>query len=91
MEKKCKRERIDRIRKRIKEDMQEKTKCRTIQNDKWERKQYIKRCESNTIKDSMKIRLHMWNTKCNYNRNESDTICPFCRTEKDTTEHILVS
>ena len=54
---------IDGIRKRMKKDMQEKTKCCTIQNDKWERKQYIKKCEINTIKDVMKIRLHMWNTK----------------------------
>ena len=43
----------------MKEDMPEKAKCSTIQNDKWERKQYIKKCKSNTIKDIMKIRLHM--------------------------------
>ena len=42
-------------------------------DEKWERKQYIKKCESNTIKDVIKIRLHMWNTKCNYKRNESQT------------------
>ena len=41
--------------------------------------------ESNTIKDVMKIRLHMWNTKSNYKRNDSDT-SPLCRTE-GTTEH----
>ena len=52
--------------------------------------QYIKKCESNTIKDIMKIRLHMWNTKWNYKRKKSDT-CPLCRTEEDTTEHIMVS
>ena len=40
--KKVKRKAIQRIRKRMKEDMQEKTECSTIQNDKWERKQYIK-------------------------------------------------
>ena len=42
------------IRKRTNKDMQEKTKCHTIQNDKWERKQYIKKYESNTIKISWK-------------------------------------
>ena len=42
MEKKVKGKAIDRIRKRIKEDMQEKTECCTLRNDKWERKQYIK-------------------------------------------------
>ena len=87
--KKVKGKAIDRIRKRMKEDMQEKTKCRTLQNDKWERKQYIKKCESNTIKDVIKIRIHMWNTKCNYKRNELDTTCPLCKTEEDTTEHIM--
>ena len=88
--KKIKGKAIDRIRKRIKEGRQEKTKCCTIQNDKLERKQYIKKCESNTIKDVMKIRLYMWNTKCNYKRNESDTTCVLCRTEEDTTEHIMI-
>ena len=80
---------IDRIRKRMKEDMQEK-KCCTLRNDKWERKQYIKKCESNTIKDVIKIRLHMWNTKCNHKRNESGTACPLCKTEEDNAEHIMV-
>ena len=37
----------------------------------------------------MKIRLQMWNTKCNYKRNELDTTSRLCRTE-DTTEHIMV-
>ena len=81
---------IDRIRKIMKEDMQEKTKCRTIQNDKWERKQYIRKCEINAIKDVMRNRLHMWNTKCNYKKNVSDTTCPLCRTEEDITEHTMV-
>ena len=74
----------------MKEEMQEKTKCQTLWNDKWERKQYIKNCESNSIKDGIKIRLPMWNTKCNYKRNELDTTCPLCKTDEDTTEHIMV-
>ena len=32
----------------------------------------------------------MWNTKCNYKRNESHTTCPLCKTEEGTTEHIMV-
>ena len=43
------------------------------------------KCESNTIKDVIKIRLHMWNMKCN---KRSDT-SPLCKI-KDTTEHIMV-
>ena len=41
--KKIKGDAIDRIRKIIKEDIHEKAKCCTIQNDKWERKQNIKK------------------------------------------------
>ena len=41
----------------------------------------MKKCRSNAKKDVMKIRLHMWNTKCNYKKSESDTTCPLCRTE----------
>ena len=35
-----------------------------------------KKCESNTIKDVIKIRLYKWNTKCNYKRSKSDVTCP---------------
>ena len=38
----------------------------------------------------MKIRLHVWNTKCSYKRNKSDITCPLFRTEEDTTENITV-
>ena len=34
----------------MKEDIPEKTKCCTIQSDKLERKQCIKKCKSNNIK-----------------------------------------
>ena len=79
---------IDRIRKRMIEDVQKKIKC-CIRNDKLEKKQYIKKCESNTLKYNKKIRLQMCNTKCNYKRNESDTKCPLSKTGEDTTEHIM--
>ena len=49
----------------------------------------IKKCESNTIKGVIKIRLHKQNTKYNYKKNESDTTCPLCKTE-NITEHIMV-
>ena len=51
---------------------------------KWERKQYTKSVKVISIKDVIKIRLHMWNTECNY------TTCPLCKTEEDTTELIMV-
>ena len=41
------------------------------------------------IKDTLKIRLHMWEVRKNYPKNNTDTICPICRKEEDTTEHVL--
>ena len=76
----------DRIRKRMKEDMQEKTKCQ-IRNDKCDRKQYVRKCESNMIKDVIKTRLHMWNTKCNCIRNVSDTMSPLQNRRHDRTHN----
>ena len=31
----------------------------------------------------------MWDVKNNYPKNDTDTICPICRKEEDTTEHVL--
>ena len=45
---------------RTKQEMSNKTKARTIVEDKWERKKYLQECDSDTIKDMIKIRLHMW-------------------------------
>ena len=74
----------------MKKDMQEKRKSHTIQNDKWERKQYMKKSKCNVIKNAMKNRLLMWNTKCNLKRSESDTTCTLFKTENDTKKHIMV-
>ena len=35
--------------------MANKTKARTILEDKWERKKYLQKCDSDTIKDVIKI------------------------------------
>ena len=51
---------------RMIEEMPGRTKCRTIENDKWRRKEYIKESNSRIIKDVIKIRLHMWELKANY-------------------------
>ena len=39
--------------------MTNKTKARTIIEDKWERKKYLQECDSETIKDVIKIRLQI--------------------------------
>ena len=71
------------------DDLKEKTKARTIQKDKWLMKEYIKNGNADDIKDILKIKLHMWNVKKNYPKNDTNTICPICRKEEDTTEHVL--
>ena len=88
--KKVKGKATDKIRKRMKEDMQEKNKM--FHNTEWYlgKETIHQKRESNTIKDIMKIILHIWNTKCNCKRNESDKTCPLCITEEDTTEQIMV-
>ena len=72
-----------------KQEVANKTKARTIVQDKWERKKYLQECDSNTIKDVIKIRLHMWQVKCNCKRDNTDTKCQLCQKSKDTTEHVL--
>ena len=79
----------EKIQQRLTDDLKEKTKARTIPKDKWLKKEYIKNGNAGDIKYILKIRLHMWGVKKNYPKNDTDTICPICRKEEDTTEHVL--
>ena len=74
---------------RTKREMANKTKTRTIVEDKWERKKYLQECDSDTIKDVIKIRLYMWQVNSNYKRDNTDTKCPLCKKSEDTTQHVL--
>ena len=42
-------------------------------------KEYIKKGNTDDIEDIWKIRLHMWDVKKNYPKNDTNTICPICR------------
>ena len=77
------------IEERTKQEIANKTKARTIVEDKWERKKYLQECDSDTIEDVLKIRLHMWQVNCNCKRDNTDTKCPLCKKSEDTTEHVL--
>ena len=77
------------IQERVEKEMKNKTKLRTVREDKWERKEYITTCDSDLVKVIIKIRLHMWELKKNYPREEEDTKCPTCNQKEDTTEHVL--
>ena len=74
---------------RTKQEMTNKTKARTVIENKWERKKYLQECDSNTIKDVIKIRLNMWQVSCNYKRKNIDTKYPLCKKSEDTTEYVL--
>ena len=37
-------------------------------------KEYIKKGNTDDLKDILKIRLHMWDVEKNYSRNDTDTI-----------------
>ena len=76
------------IQERVEKEMENKTKLRTVREDKWERKEYITTCDSDLVKDIMKIRL-LWGLKKNYPREEEDTKFPICNQKGDTTEHVL--
>ena len=61
------------VKERTKQEMANKTKAKTIVEDKWERKKYLQECDVDTIKDMIKIMLHMWQVNFNYRRDNTDT------------------
>ena len=72
------------IEERAKQEMGKKTKAKTIAEDKSERKKYLLKCDSHTIKDVIKIRLHTWQMNCNYKKENTDT-----KESEDTAKHVL--
>ena len=64
------------------EEIAGRAKCQTIENDKQRRKEYIKASTSGTIKDLIKIRLHMWDLKADYGRKALDNRFPMCQSEE---------
>ena len=64
-------------------------KARTIVEDKWGRKKYLQGCDSDTIKDLVKVRMNMWQINCSYKSDDTDTKFPLCKKLEDTTEHVL--
>ena len=67
------------IEKRTKQEMTNKTKARKIVQERWDRKTCLQECHSDTTRDVIKIKMHMWQVNCNYNRDNTDTKCPLCK------------
>ena len=63
------------VEKRTKQEIINKVKARVIAENKWQRKKYLQECESDTIKDVIEIRLHMWQVNCNYKRDNKEYSC----------------
>ena len=89
MEKQVKEKVISKVKKRMNEEMAGRRKCRTIENNKWGRKEYIEESNIGTIKDIIKIRLHMWELKANYEKKGLDNRYPMCQSEVDTIEYVM--
>ena len=45
-------------------------------------KEYKKNGNTDDIKDILKIRLHMWDVRKNYPKNETDTVSQFAENKK---------
>ena len=69
--------------------MGNKTKLKIVREDKSKRKEYIATCDSDLVKDVIKIGLHIGELKKNYLRDEEDMKCPIYNTKEDTIEHAL--
>ena len=77
------------IQERVEKEVENKTILRTVREDKWERKEYIATCDSHLVNGIIKIRLHIWELKNKYPREEEEIKCPICNQKEYTTEHVL--
>ena len=84
MEKRSRRGSDIKGKKRLIGEMAGRTKCLTIENEKWGQKEYIKESNTGTFKYIIKIKLHMWKLQPNYRRKSLNKICPVCQSGEDT-------
>ena len=66
------------------EEMTGRTKCLTIENKKWGKKEYIKESNIETLKYIIKIKLHMWELQANYKRKGLNKKYPLYQSGVDT-------
>ena len=64
-------------------------KLRHVVNDKYERKSYLVKGGKDQVRTMLMVRLNMVDVKSNYKNGNNDLVCPLCRVEEDTTEHIF--
>ena len=89
--KECKGKIIKKIENRLKDQLPNCTKLRFLVDDNFGRKRYMKELSGNIARQVLKLRLNMIDVRMNYRgSNEGNIKCPLCKTEDDTTEHIMV-
>lgn len=76
--------------KKLWQEMRNKTKPTTIKDDKWERKKYIEHCKVDTVKTITKIRVQIRNLKKNHSKEGEQPLTSLCETEDDTTAWALL-
>ena len=74
---------------RLKKEMEGKTKSRAIKEDKWKMKEYILNCNGEDARDTMLIRLHIWEVQMNYKKETKSVLCPLCERKEDITEYVI--
>ena len=77
------------IRREINEKAQQSTKLRFLMAKEFKKEEYLEKCNAETGRKIMTMRLNMIKIKSNYKNNHIDTICSACKEEEETTEHIL--
>ena len=75
------------VAKEIEEKMNESTKLRFIKD--FGEKKYVAQLSMKEVKKILEIRLNMIELKCNFKGKYTDTTCPACNLEDETTEHVL--
>ena len=88
--KKTVKERINETEKELlKEECRGKTKCRTVVDDAYTMKGYLKESGMETGKSILKARSHMVKLPANYKSINEDAMCVLCGKEEGTTEHVF--
>ena len=81
------------IRKKTEENVREEccnmTKTRTVKNDKYELKQYLKELYIQSAREILMVRLHMVNVPMNFRNTWNLKTCPLCKNTEGTTEHFF--